>query len=229
MKTSAVFLFMLFFLLTGCTVYMPQPVPIPLMTARNQVQISGGVTIIPGITGSAVYSPANHLAVQVYGFAAPDQINNYQAAAGYYWNNGSDLNLEFYGGMGGGNGKLINNAIPASFQGKYSLYFAQLNLGQVNQGKRHIDYGAGLKTGLFDAQTTDDGFYERNAPDPVHSRHQYFLLEPAAFFRIGNDRLKTGIQLNGASLINIGSKQSQIPYHTVTLGITLNYFFRMGK
>ena len=229
MKTSAVILFMLYFLLAGCTVYMPQPVPICLMSARNQVQLSGGFTIIPGIAGSAAYSPVNHLAVQVYGFAAPDQIHNYQAATGYYWNKGADLNLEVYGGLAGGEGKLINTAIPASYKGNYRLYFAQFNLGQQNQGKKHIDYGFGLKTGLFDAHTTDDGFYERNAPNPVQSRHQYILLEPAAFFRTGSEKFKTGFQLNGASLINAGSKQNQIPYHTGTLGITLNYFFSTGK
>ncbi len=229
MRHPVIFLAFLILLVGGCTVYMPQPVPIPLMTAKNQVQLSGGVTIIPGLTAAAAYSPVSHLAIQVYGFKAPDEINYYQAAAGYYWENSSDLNLELYGGIGNGQGKVIRTSDPSSLKGTHMVYFAQFNLGQTNQGNKHIDYGAGLKTGLFDATITDNGYFESSGPDPVLSHNKYILLEPAAFIRLGSERLKAGFQMNGTSFISIRSKQKQIPYYTVTLGISLNYLFQVKK
>lgn len=45
-------------LITGCVI-IPQTASIPLMTKKNEIQLDGGITVLPGVTGTLTYAPTN--------------------------------------------------------------------------------------------------------------------------------------------------------------------------
>jgi hypothetical protein len=198
------------------------------MSYKNEMHFSGGITLPAGAAVSATYSPFNHVAFQIHGFVTPDEGQHLQGIAGYYWSNGSPFRFEIYGGLAKGQGKTIKASNPGFLKGDYKTYFTQFNLGQTTFGHKQIEYGLGIKTGLFDVEVTDNGFYESDGLDPVYYHNRYILIEPVAFVRFGGKGLKTGLQINGASLINAIAGQRQIPYHTLSLGLSLNYHFPVG-
>lgn len=207
----------------SCKVYVPQTAPVPLMTAKHELQLSGGITVPPAITGSVAFSPFNHIALQAHGFLAPQGSAYYQGMIGYYWKNLQNLNFEVYGGLAKGEGKAMKVTGAPSLNGNYSAYFTQLNIGQNGIGNRNLDYGIGIKAGIFSIKVIDNGYYENMELDPMSYKNKYYLVEPMAFLRIGKGPLRLGIQVNGVALINALSKQGQIPYHTIALGVNLNY------
>jgi len=193
------------------------------MTTKNEFQFSGGITIPPAITGSVAYSPIGHLAVQLHGFIAPLGSGYYQGMLGYYWESHQGLDFEIYGGYANGDGKAMKVSGSPSLIGNYSVYFTQLNIGQNGIGSRNLDYGIGLKVGTFNIRILDNGYYENVELDPTTYSNRYYLVEPMAFLRFGNGRFRSGMQVNGVSLINALNKQGQIPYHTMAIGLSLNY------
>lgn len=209
--------------LVSCKIYMPQPVPIPLLSSSGDLQVSAGISVPPALNAFIAYSPLNHTEIQVYSEIGPETGRNIQGAAGYYWKNTQNLSFEVLGGINLGNGKAVNNTSGPSMEGHYKAYFGQFNFGQTAFGTRNIDYGVGLKTGMFSIDVTDRGYYENQKLDPNYFSNQYLSLEPMAFIRIGKGRLRSGFQISGSSLIGLSSKQKPIPYHSLTLGITLNY------
>jgi len=217
---GALFIIMAFM---SCKVYYPQPAPVPLISAKHELQLNGGITLPPGLTGSVAYSPVSHLAVQVHGFLGPVGSDYWQGMVGYYWQNVQNLNFEVYGGLAGGKGKAMNVIGGPSLTGDYSICFTQFNFGQTRFGSRKMDYGIGLKAGILNVNITDNGYYEQNGLDPVLYSNQYFLIEPMAFLRLGDKRLRTSFQVNGTSLINTIENQKQIPFHTLVFGISFTY------
>jgi len=211
------------FSIGGCTVYLPQPVQIPLFENKKEFQAGAAVSFIPALSSSIGYSPIQHIGLQAYGLIAPDKIRYFQAAGGCYWNSRSGYTMELYGGLGIGQGLMVNNTDNSSLQGNYSTYFLQFNFGQTSFSSKNIDYGFAIKTGICKASITDKGYYESNIMDPVTYHNNYFLLEPAAFLRIGNKKIKAGIQLNGATFINTRSGQKQMPSRPITIGFSINY------
>lgn len=210
-------------LYASCKVYVPQTATVPLMTAKHELQLSGGITVPPAITGSVAFSPFSHVALQVHGFIAPQGSAYYQGMIGYYWKNHQSLNFEVYGGLAKGEGKAMKVSGSPSLNGNYSVYFTQLNIGQNGVGSRNLDYGIGLKAGIFSIRVSDNGYYENMELDPILYNNKYYLIEPMAFLRVGKDPIRLGIQVNGVALINALSKQGPIPYHTIALGVSLNY------
>jgi hypothetical protein len=225
-KKSSIFPFGLICLalsFISCKVYTPQPAPVPLMSAKNELQLSAGISIPPGITGSVAYSPFNHVAVEGHGYLGPQGSNYVQGMAGYYWKNVQGLNYEMYGGIAKGNGKAMKAAGDISLEGDYFIYYTQFNLGQNRLGSNKIDYGFGIKAGLVNVDIIDNGYYENNDLDALLYTNQYYLLEPMAFLRLGEGKLRTCFQINGVSMINAFRNQRQLPYHAIVLGISLNY------
>jgi hypothetical protein len=210
-------------LIASCKVYTPQPAPVPLMSAKHELQLNGGITIPPGISGSVAYSPFNHVAIQVHGSMGPLGSDYFQGMLGYYRKNTQNLNMECYGGIAHGYGKAMKASNSPTLEGNYSIYFSQLNFGQNRMGNNRMDYGIGLKVGLFNIKVTDNGYFENNDLDQVNYNSQYYFLEPMAFIRLGKGRLRTCVQINGASLISAATKQRLIPYHSIALGVYLNY------
>jgi hypothetical protein len=205
-------------LIDSCTIYLPQPVNIPLMNEKNEVQLSGGATMLGGLDGSVAYAAANHVALQAYGSLHTEDIRYFQGSIGYYTKNKSDINLEIYAGLGSGNGNNWGFEDDKYVDGDYLLYFAQANIGQTNLGSAHIDYGFGLKTGLFDAEVSNDTY-----PNPVYYTNHSWLIEPQAFVRMGGEKFKVGFQVNGARVFNLDNKASTLMYSPVNFGISINY------
>jgi len=224
MKTR--FLFLITFLVASgillladsCTIYLPQPVSIPLMNERNEVQLSGGVTMLGGIEGSVAYAAGDHVALQAYGSIHTEQIRYFQGSVGYYTKSKSNINFEIYAGLGGGNGNDSGFKDDLFVNGNYLLYFTQANFGQTNLGSAHIDYGFGLKTGLFDAKVIT---YAN--PNPVNYTNHSWLIEPQAFVRMGGEKFKVGFQLNGARVINLNNEISTLMYYPANFSMSINY------
>jgi len=226
--TKTAYLVLILAFASSCKVYNPQLAPLPLLTERNELQIDGGISAPAGCNVAIAYSPVSNIGIQVFGSLSAESGYHYQGAIGYYWNKNPSLKYEIYTGIATGNGTAFKTSRPGSLNGDYSTYFLQMNLGQESQWKKPVEYGIGLKFGLFNAEITDNGFYESDGLDPVVYSNSYFLIEPIAFARFGNKKLRVGLQMNGVSLINTRQEQRQIPYNTVALGIHLNYRLKMG-
>lgn len=209
-------------LFSACTVYIPQPAMIPLMEHKNQLKLSGSISMLPAVSATACYSPLKHISVLAYGLEAPDQIRYFQGALGYYWKP-SNYTLEIYGGYGSGGGSMSRNANPGNLSGNYDTYFLQFNAGQTITTTKFYEYGISIKSGILKSHITDYGYYEMNDLDPVISNNSYLMFEPAAFVRFGKGKLRTGLQLNGATFISLSSDQRQLPYRPLTLALSINY------
>jgi hypothetical protein len=213
----------------SCKVYTPQPAPVPLMSSKNELQLSGGLTAPAGITGSVAYSPVNHIAIEGHGFLGPQHSEYVQGMAGYYWENTQSLNFEIYAGIASGIGNAMKAAGSKSLKGEYDIYYTQFNFGQNRLGTSKIDYGFGIKAGFVTVKIIDNGYYDNNALDVNQYRNKYYLVEPIAFLRLGKNKLRTGVQINGVSMINAKNNQRQLPNHAMALGVSLNYIISKGK
>jgi len=219
-KVSVFFSIGFIFLVNSCTIYEPQIVSIPLMCEKNEVQLNGGFSILGGVYGSAAYAPGNHVALQIYGAAYPDN-SNFQGTIGFYTKNKSAQNFEVYAGYGNGKGTEYtdSNNKHVYSNADYSLYFLQANFGQTNMGSAHIDYGFGIKTGIFDVTVKDDLF---TTSTPY--QNSALLIEPQAFVRMGSEKFKVGFQMNGTKIfINRDVDLSYEFYYPFNVGISLNF------
>ena len=208
------------FVLPSCTTYLPQTASIPLMNEKNEVHVSGGLTMLGGIDGLVAFAPADHVALQAYCSLHSDETRYYQGAVGYFTKSKEDLNFEIYAGVGGGNGNNYESDNNGYVNGDYLLYFAQANLGQTNMSRAHIDYGFGIKAGMFDANITD-----YSDPVPVYKANNSLLIEPQAFIRLGGEKFKVGFQLNVARIFNLTKGTPTLFYCPVNFGISMNYRF----
>jgi len=202
----------------SCTIYLPQPASIPLMNEKNEVQLNGGFTFLGGANGSVAFAAGEHVALQAYGSVHPDQINYFQGSVGYFTKSNSDLNFEIYAGLGAGDGSDWGFDNTELYNGDYLLYFAQANIGQTNLGSAHIDYGFGLKSGLFDATVAD-----YSISDPIYYTNNSVLIEPQAFIRLGGEKFKIGFQVNGSRIFNLSSKEAAMFYYPVNFSVSMNF------
>lgn len=202
----------------SCTIYLPQTASIPLMNERNEVQISGGFTSLAGVNGSVAFAPGDHVALQAYGSMHTSEIRYYQGSVGYYTKSKSNINFEIYAGLAAGNGNDLGYGDEVYVNGDYQLYFAQANVGQTNLGKAHIDYGFGLKTGMFDAKVID---YTHTYP--LHYTNNFWLLEPQSFVRMGGEKFKVGFQANGTWIFNMNNQTSMLLFYPLNLGLSINF------
>ena len=188
------------------------------MHEQNEVQISCGFTSLAGVNGSLAYAPGEHVAIQAYGSMHTREIRYLQGAVGYYTKGKSGLNFEIYAGMGGGNGNDLGYGEEVYVNGDYFLYFAQANFGKTNLGSAHIDFGLGIKTGIFDAKVID-----YTNPVPLHYSNNSLLVEPQAFVRMGGEKLKAGFQLNGCAIFPVNHQESKLLYYPAIFGLSINY------
>jgi hypothetical protein len=205
-------------LLNSCTIYLPQPASIPLMNTKNEVQLSGGVTMLGGVDGSVAYAPGQHVAMQLYGSLHTTQISYFQGAIGYYMKSKSALNFEIYGGIATGNGENFGFNSLNNANGGYMLYFGQTNIGQTNLGSAHIDYGFGLKSGMFDVTIND---YFSSLPAKYNTTS--WLIEPQGFIRMGGEKLKVGFQINIVTIFTENNSNPMIFYYPANFGLSINY------
>jgi len=218
---SILFMVAFFFLVHSCAIYEPQPVSIPLMQEKNELQLSGGVSMLAGISGSVAYAPAQHVALQAYASAYP-QNNNFQGSVGYFTKTKANLNFEIYAGFGKGIGTEITDDSSSTYHNADNLiYFVQSNIGQTNLGRAHIDYGFGLKTGYFEAKVKE-ALFDNITPYTTYG----LLIEPQAFMRMGSERLKVGFQLNGTRIfLDKDRTEFSDYYNRLNFCVSINYRF----
>lgn len=216
------FLIIVYFL-ASCTVYIPQSASIPLFSEKQELQASAGVTMLMGGNVSVAYAPANHLGTQLFASIHPDNSTYIQGVLGF-WNKGlKNVNFEAYGGLASGHNVNSINDVNSNLDANYLLYFAQFNVGQTNLGTAHIDYGFGLKTGLFDANVT---YLDENL-DVRQKRSSPILVEPQAFLRLGGENLKAGFQINTCRIINQSNEEHHLFYLPFIMGVSLNYHLKL--
>lgn len=211
--------------LHACKVYAPHPIPVTGISHKNDIFISSGLSIPSGANFAAAYSPVEHLNLLAYGAYGPENTYHILGQAGFYWNKPGGTNYEICGGGAQGWGRMMRSDNPGILTGNHRTAYCQFNLTQITALKYPVEYGFGVKTGLMQMDISDNGFYESDGLDPISYVNKYLILEPMAFFRFGKKKIKTGFQLSGTSLINLFENQRQVPYHAVSLSISLNYKF----
>jgi len=217
------------FLLMSCKVYTPQPVPAAMLSAKNDLSISGGIAVPFMGSSSIAYSPIKGFGIQSYASVSAENSHYFQGNLIHYWKDPSQRNYEVSVGTAWGTGKTVKATKPGTLKGDFLTCFSQLTIRQASNTFMNVDYGIGMKLGLMSVDITDNGYYESDGLDPVMYSNSYFLVEPLAFARFGERKVRFGLQVSGASLINIRESQRLIPYNTVSLGFTLLYKFSGDK
>lgn len=215
--------------LSGCVVYNPKPIDIPLIAAKNELKVDAGVSVIPSAYAGLSYGLTHSLAVQAFGSVESHQCYYVQGAGGFYKAYKSHAVLEVYGGYGYGYGYAYKDAVPGSLYGNYQQYFAQVNFGFKNLKFAHLDVGAGLKSGVLHADLTNRnyyGFYSETGPFYTLSYNNW-LLEPDIMIRLGGEKLKFSLNPGFCLMYKIHSSARVVPYAPVNIGFGLNYTFNL--
>ncbi len=217
-----------FALLTACTVYQPQITDIPLISHKNDLRIDGGFSANMSTQLTLSYGLTEDLALQTYGSIGSDEKYYLQGAIGYYNPMGNNTIMELYGGVGFGYGSAYRDANLGNLYGPFQLYFSQFNIGRVQNKFAHMDYGLGIKAGLFNSFFTDRnfyGFYSEEGPFTTYHDHS-FLIEPTLFMRLGGEKLKLSIKLGFCLIDQFSEYEKRLPYSYYNLGLGINYRFK---
>ena len=189
-------------ILSGCSIYRPQSVDIPLLEQAGETRIdaavgASAVVVLPdaftlNATGSHAFT--DHIAGQVHANVGTG-VYYLQAAPGVYTRLGSKGRLEGYAGLGFG-GSMAQAGETGSrrydYDGHYGLVFAQGNIGWRHLGP--LEVGFGLKLGALLPRFDYYEFHDEENPAAVTAHEQYstgnFLLEPQLQLRLGSDEVK---------------------------------------
>jgi hypothetical protein len=237
-------LFVMAATLTGCSVYHPQSVDIPLISHQGEVKVDGSL----GMSASIAFVDAvnmnltasaglnDWLAAQVHANYGGD--NYYmQVAPGYYHQLGEKSVMECYAGVGfGGSGrdKVSANESSSSliqdynFDGHYVLPFMQGNIGWHDLTAAHIDLGFGMKVGAF----MPDYRYQpldKNGVEIASETTNYtttnLLLEPQVIVRFGLERVRFNVKMGFAWLNDVTVTLDHFNYDWFTLSGGLTFVF----
>lgn len=231
------------FSLTGCSVYHPQAVDIPLINhpgdARIDLSAAMSYWIVPdAITANltASYGFNDWLTGQVHANFGGDNYYG-QIAPGFYIPLGQKSVFETYIGIGYGGGWRDNvdheNSSGASsnysFSGHYLLPFVQGDIGWHDLTRLNIDLAFGLKVGGFkpDYDTYD---VNANGDEISGTRDTYtknnLLLEPQVMLRLGGEHMKLNFRVGFAWLSDLAKDKSstKFVYDPVTASLGLTFF-----
>lgn len=251
MKQRLLFLTFVALLATGCSIYHPQAVSIPLVNHKGdaQVDLSVGLSawILPDVltlnaTGS--YGFTDHLAGQAhlnFGFD-----NTYgHIAAGAYTTMGKYGVVEGYLGFGLGGAwrdrtsydsddfdddddKSTKDGRSYEYDGHFMLPFAQGNIGLRGLANGHIDLAFGLKAGAF----MPDFDYRSYDPDGTLSESRSklytttnFLIEPQFQFRVGSEQVKWNLRVGLAWLSDLPGASVYLVFDWITVSTGLTFAF----
>ena len=226
MRTKVLTLgFLISLLMSGCIVYHPQAVDIPLISKKNDLRVDAGISILPSAQATVSYGLTQKIAIQGFGSYGTDDSYYFQGAAGLYKNKGNNKVLEVYSGLGVGYGDAYRDSNPGDLMGNYQLYFAQLNYGKISSETSNLEMGFGIKTGYLHSDLSDQNYYYKypqNASfDTYHD--ESILLEPAGFIRLGSGKLKFSVKLGTTLIYKFTHTDKNLPYFPVNLGLGLNY------
>jgi len=194
-------------LATGCTIYHPQAVDIPLINHAGDTRIDASLglsaIVFPDVltfNATASYGFSEWFAGQVHLNFGGENFYG-QVAPGAYLPLGDHGLLEGYVGVGMGGawrnkGKVVSDDSLSgyySYSGRFSVPFGQVNIGWHDLTAAHIDLAFGLKAGAY-------------MPSFKYLRHDMegvvlpeyttiyttpnMLLEPQLMFRIGGESVK---------------------------------------
>ena len=199
--------------LTGCTVYHPQAVDIPLINHAGDTRVDASLSMSSWVV---VPDAVNINATVSHGFNGwlTGQVHlNYggdnwfgQVAPGYYFPMGDNSVFEFYVGYGyGGANRDDKDDNREKFSGFYHLPFAQANIGFHDLTRINLDFGFGIKIGAF----FPDYEYHKFDSDGIEALSKYehytksnILFEPQLMVRFGSEKVKFNVKLGIAWLSN---------------------------
>lgn len=219
---SALLLGLMATLATGCSIYHPQSVDIPLINHSGDTRIDATAAmsffVIPStftLNATATHGFNDWFAGQLH--ANYGGSNFYvQAAPGAYKTLGEKSVLEGYAGVGYGgawNEKVQQESSSNNnyaYDGTFILPFVQGNFGWHDLSAAHIDIAFGLKCGAY---LPDFNYRDLDADgNTVEGSYIYttsnFLLEPQVMLRLGSSNVKLNIRLGFAWLSDLFSENS---------------------
>jgi hypothetical protein len=213
--------------MSGCSLYTPQMVDIPLINKKHEVKIDGGLSFNEFLYSTITVGLTDKIALQ--GFYNQGIDGNYfgHAAVGYFKEFESKNVIEFYSGFVSGYTDYYIDAIPATLKGNYQLYFAQFNFGKIDYKIANADFGIGIKAGYLYSNITDYNYFTRpNYYGPYETIiDKTFVLEPNAFLRIGGQKLKINLKLGSCWNYQFTHRDKLLPFNRLNLGSGLNYRF----
>jgi hypothetical protein len=224
MKKSGIMMFVISAALSGCGVYNPITSDIPLISNKNDLRIDGGRSFSESVGATVSYGLTDKLALQVAGSRIAENKDYYfQFAPGYYKNLGDRKIMEIYLGYGAGTGYAYNDPHPGNIQGRYQLYFAQINIGKIDAKFAHTDLGIGFKTGYLHSDLIDAGYYAVSSTG--NYKFDCATFEPHAILRLGTENIKVCFKLAGCFIVKFNNIPEQYPYFYLNAGLGLNFNF----
>lgn len=208
-------------LATGCSIYHPQAVDIPLINHAGDTRVDASLAVSSWLLPDVVtlnttmsYGFNDWLAGQVHLNYGGDNFYG-QLAPGAYLPLGEHGLLEGYAGMGIGGAWRKPNTAPDSdtsahhtydYRGRFMVPFGQVNIGWHDLTGAHIDLALGMKAGAY----MPDFNYREYDSDGVllpaecyNYRTPSILLEPQLVFRIGSESVKFCLRASFAWLSDI--------------------------
>ena len=214
-------------LMTGCGVYNPMTVHIPLIHERGEVQLEGALLpttrwpVPLDMRASVAWGITNDLAVQ----AAIDPFRSYsQAMAGLYFPQENNFVWEIYVGVGTGKGRQSNI-------GGREPVFVQGDAGWLEMTRKgHLDLAFSLKTGVLRGEiNVGKGVpYEVNGEwisDSATTLADNILLEPTVELRFGWERFKFNVKAGLCYLVPWRPEGYHISQGLLSLGAGMSYRF----
>ena len=234
-RQSSIFGILLTSLFSGCAVYHPQTADIPLIDHKGELRIDLGASVIPSVHTSFSYGLTNKTALQAFGSIGPEERYYLQFSPGLYKCVKNKKVIELYSGFGFGHANTVKNplanmpeAIKGSLYGNYQLYFVQFNWGKNADEPKELDWGLGLKTGLFHSSLTNMNYYSilsGEGPYPVNNENS-ILLEPVFSFRIGNEKAKFTYKFAVTKILNLKHPDNYIPAPVLNMSLGVNFKLR---
>lgn len=239
MKKLPLFAVIAGLMVSGCSVYHPQSVDIPLINHQGDLRVDASLGmswwLLPDaftINGTASYGFTDHIAGQAHINWSGDSWYG-QIAPGYYLPFADVFVFEGYAGLGYGRGTRDNidkdNSDNAknnySFSGNYYLPFVQGNLGVTAWALMHLDVAVALKAGLylpnFDYFDVDGD--NNTIPGTLENYGTTnFLLEPQLLIRFGGKFIRTNLKVGLCWMSDLSYSDTKFiyDYMTVSLGVT---------
>jgi hypothetical protein len=218
--------------LSGCAVYHPQTTDIPLIDHKGELRIDAGASLIPSLHSTISYGLTNSIALQAYGSAGIEHRRYAQFSPGFYKSLRNKKVFEIYSGFGLGSANTIKDPlanmperVKQSLSGNYQLYFVQFNWGKNADKSRELDWGLGLKTGIFHSRLTDEnyyGIYSEGEPYQIYNDNS-ILLEPVFSFRIGKEKTKFTYKFALTRIFKLNHVHNFIPAPLLNMSLGLNF------
>lgn len=205
-------------LMTGCNIYFPQVVDLPMLEQQGDLRLDASADIfVVGGRATATYAVTNHFGIQASGILSTLGWAS-QGAAGFYTTRGHQI-YEIYAGFSGGESSR-SGIFNMRTWGDFNTYFLQADYGWTRLANNHIDLGFGLKSGYI------EGTYwvQRDDNLPNHYPQSSLFIEPTLTFRVGWQHLKFTLGA-GLSFMPISNQLGLEEMISISIGI--NYFFNL--